>query len=327
MIECHSSIGAVMFPEHGTHASELLRNADIALYAAKDGGRCSAVLFEPAMQVEVQERAAMINRARTAAKSGDILAFYQPKVRLATGELIGFEALLRWRDANGVIHAPGSIMAAFEDREVADLLGQTMLDHVVADITRWRLMGLDYGSIAINAAPAEFRQTTFAPRLIRSMEEARLTSADIDVEITEGVFLGRGSDRAKYAIAALSEYGTRIVLDDFGTGFASLTHLRALPVDTLKIDRSFISNITKLSGDAAIVSAIINLGRNLGIKVVAEGMETIEQVLTLQEFGCEQAQGYYFGMPTPAEQIPELIRNWNGRSPLLGLSQPLIVTG
>lgn len=322
-IDCHTSIGAALFPEHGTHASELLRHADIALYAAKEGGRCNVLVFETTMQDEVRERAAMVNRARTAAKAGDILAFYQPKVSLDTGELIGFEALLRWRDASGRIHAPASIMAAFEDREVADILGETMLDHVVGDITRWRQMGLDYGSVAINAAPAEFRQTNFAPRLIKSMEQAGLSADDIEVEITEGVFLGRRSDHAKHAIAMLSEYGTRIVLDDFGTGFASLTHLRALPVDTLKIDRSFIADITKFSGDAAIVSAIINLGRNLGIKVVAEGLETIEQVETLKEFGCELAQGYYFGLPTPALQIPELIRNWNGRAPLLTVPKPL----
>jgi diguanylate cyclase (GGDEF)-like protein/PAS domain S-box-containing protein len=324
-IDCHSSIGAAMFPEHGTHASELLRHADVALYAAKEAGRANALVFEATMQDEVRERTAMVNRARTAAKEGDILAFYQPKVSLETGDLIGFEALLRWRDAAGRIHAPASIMAAFEDREVADMLGQTMLDHVIADITRWRAMGLAYGSVAINAAPAEFRQTNFAPRLIKCMEDAGLSASDIEVEITEGVFLGRRSDHTRNAIAMLDEFGTRIVLDDFGTGFASLTHLRALPVDTLKIDRSFISDITKFSGDAAIVSAIINLGRNLGIKVVAEGLETIEQVETLRDFGCEQAQGYYFGVPTPAMKIPELIRAWTGRAPLLSNQFPLAV--
>jgi diguanylate cyclase (GGDEF)-like protein/PAS domain S-box-containing protein len=324
-IDCHSSIGAAMFPEHGTHASELLRHADVALYAAKEGGRANVLVFEATMQDEVRERAAMVNRARTAAREGDILAFYQPKVSLETGDLIGFEALLRWRDAAGRIHAPASIMAAFEDREVADMLGQTMLDHVVSDITRWRNMGLAYGSVAINAAPAEFRQPNFAPRLIKCMDDAGLAPGDIEVEITEGVFLGRRSDHTKNAIAMLNEYGTRIVLDDFGTGFASLTHLRALPVHTLKIDRSFISDITKFSGDAAIVSAIINLGRNLGIQVVAEGLETIEQVETLRDFGCEQAQGYYFGVPTPAMKIPELIRTWTGRAPLLSNQMPLAV--
>lgn len=320
--ECRASVGAALFPEHGAHCSELLRHADIALYAAKEGGRCKVLAFESSMQDEVRERAAMVNRARTAAKSGDILAYYQPKVSLATGALIGFEALLRWRDATGRIHTPGSIMAAFEEHEVADLLGRTMLDHVVADVAKWRYMGLGYGSVSINAAPAEFRQATFAPRLIRSMEEAQLRPEDIEVEITEGVFLGRGSHHAKRAIAMLSEHGNRIVLDDFGTGFASLSHLRALPVNTLKIDRSFITDITEKNGDAAIVSAIINLGRNLGIEVVAEGLETIEQVNILKNFECDQAQGYYFGRPTPALQIPALIRNWPGGASSPALADP-----
>ncbi|MET0138328.1 MAG: EAL domain-containing protein [Sphingobium sp.] len=309
-VDCRASIGAAIFPDDGQLPSELLRHADIALYAAKDGGRGKLLTFESKMQDEVQERAAMVARARTAAKSGDILAFYQPKVSLVTGELMGFEALLRWRDAMGNIHAPASIVAAFDEAEVADLLGQTMLAHVIGDIVKWKRMGLAYNHVAINVAPAEFRQNLFATRLIESMRNAGLAPRDIEVEITEGVFLGRGADNAKNAINALSANGTSIVLDDFGTGFASLSHLRALPVDMLKIDRSFISHITEANGDAAIVSAIVNLGRNLGIKVIAEGIETLAQAEVLRSFGCEYAQGYYFGVPTPAEQIPSLIRGW-----------------
>jgi EAL domain-containing protein (putative c-di-GMP-specific phosphodiesterase class I) len=255
----------------------------------------------------------MVARARTAAESGDVLAFYQPKVSLQTGELTGFEALLRWRDSTGRIHAPATILAAFEETEVAGLLGQAMLQHVVSDIAKWQAEGLVYGNVALNAAPAEFRRANFAQRLIRSMTEAGLAPSTIEVEITEGVFLGRGADHAKEAIQTLSDHGISIVLDDFGTGFASLSHLRALPVDIMKIDRSFVSHMTEANGDAAIVSAIINLGRNLGIKVVAEGIETEAQADILRSFGCEYAQGYYFGMPTPAAQIPDLIRNWSGR--------------
>ncbi|HEX7820620.1 MAG TPA: EAL domain-containing protein [Sphingobium sp.] len=317
-VDCRASIGAALFPDHGHQPSELLRHADIALYAAKDGGRGKLLTFESKMQDEVRERAAMVARARTAAKSGDILAFYQPKVSLVTGEMIGFEALLRWRDSRGNIHAPASIMAAFEEAEVADLLGQTMLTHVISDIVKWKRMGLAYGHVAINAAPAEFRQNNFAPRLIQSMKDAGLHPSDIEVEITEGVFLGRGADHAKNAIYTLSENGTSIVLDDFGTGFASLSHLRALPVDMLKIDRSFVSHINEANGDAAIVSAIVNLGRNLGIKVIAEGIETLAQAEVLRSFGCEFAQGYYFGVPTPAAQIPDLIRTWGQQGTLDG---------
>lgn len=312
-IECRASVGAAMFPEHGRLCSELLRHCDIALYAAKEGGRGRLLMFETSMQDAVQQRVAMVNRARTAVEDGNVIPYYQPKVSLTTGKLVGFEALLRWRDNSGRIHLPGTIHAAFEEHDVSNMLGRRMQQQVMADIALWRQLGLDFGSVAINAAPAEFRQPDFAQRLIAHMDEAGIAPEDIEVEITEGVFLGRGSDYAKEAIKILDEYGIRIVLDDFGTGFASLSHLRALPVDTLKIDRSFVAQITEAAGDAAIVSAIINLGRNLGIHVVAEGIETSEQAAVLRAHGCELAQGYYFGRPIPGDDIPDLIRNWGGR--------------
>lgn len=310
-LECRASLGAAIYPDHGQTSSELMRHADIALYAAKERGRGQLLLFEPRMQDDVREHAAMISRARTAAQSGDILAYYQPKVSLATGALVGFEALLRWRDAKGQIHAPGSIHAAFEEPEVADMLGRAMLEHVIRDIQSWQRQGLSFGHVAINVAPAEFRCDKFAPRLIELMGAAGLAHDTVEVEITEGVILGRGADHALESINYLSEQGFPIVLDDFGTGFASLSHLRALPVDTLKIDRSFVSHIAAENGDAAIVSAIVNLGGALGIKVVAEGIETQAQADVLRSFGCEFAQGYFFGMPTPALQIPRLIAGWD----------------
>lgn len=310
---CRASIGAAVYPEHGQNPSELMRHADIALYSAKQRGRGEVVMYESKMQQDLREHSAMITRARNAANSGDILAYYQPKVLMETGELIGFEALLRWRDARGEIHAPAAIHAAFEEAEVADMLGQAMLEHVVGDMSRWRKMGLDFGHVAINVAPAEFRHANFAPRLIESMRAAGLPNALIEVEITEGVFLGRGAEQALQAIGMLSEQGFPIVLDDFGTGFASLSHLRALPVDTLKVDRSFVSHITEEKGDAVIISAIIKLGEALGIKVVAEGIETQLQADTLHRLGCPYAQGYFFGMPAPAIEIPRLIREWNAR--------------
>ena len=310
---CRASIGAAVYPEHGQNPSELMRHADIALYAAKQRGRGEVVLYEAKMQQDMREHSAMISRARTAASSGDILAYYQPKVVLETGELIGFEALLRWRDSKGEIHTPGSIQAAFEEAEVADMLGQAMLEHVVNDITRWQRQGLDFGHVAINVAPAEFRHANFAPRLIEAMRSAGLPNNMIEVEITEGVFLGRGADQALHAIGLLSEQGFPIVLDDFGTGFASLSHLRALPVDTLKVDRSFVSHLTEENGDAVIISAIIKLGEALGINVVAEGIETQLQADILRKLGCQFAQGYYFGMPTPALNVPRLIREWKSQ--------------
>jgi EAL domain-containing protein (putative c-di-GMP-specific phosphodiesterase class I) len=290
-----------------------MRHADIALYAAKGSGRAKSLIFRPQMQHEVRERAAMVSRARTAAVSGDVIAYYQPKVSLDTGALVGFEALLRWRDACGKIQTPGAIYAAFDDPEVADLLGKVMLDHLLDDLQRWTCGGLAYGSVAINAAPAELRRGAFAPRLIDALKASGLPDRAVEVEVTEGVFLGRGADEAKRAIHLLHQAGIPLSLDDFGTGFASLSHLRALPVDAIKIDRSFIAHIADADGDKAIVSAIVSLGHNLGIKVIAEGIETPAQAEVLRSFGCKYAQGYYFGIPTPAAGIPHLIRGW-GRS-------------
>ncbi len=310
--DCRASIGASLYPEHGRNPSELLRSADIALYAAKGSGRGKSLLFEPQMQHEVRERAAMVSRARTAAASGDVLAYYQPKVSLDTGALVGFEALLRWRDSCGKINSPGSIGAAFDDPEVADMLGTAMLAHVITDLRSWTRQGLDYGTVAINVAPAELRRGGFAPRLIEALRDAGMPVGAVEVEVTEGVFLGRGADEAKRAIHQLHEAGIPLSLDDFGTGFASLSHLRALPVDAIKIDRSFISHLADADGDRAIVSAIVTLGHNLGMSVIAEGIETPAQAQALREFGCRYAQGYYFGMPTPAAGIPHLIRGWGG---------------
>jgi EAL domain-containing protein (putative c-di-GMP-specific phosphodiesterase class I) len=303
-------MGAALFPEHGRQSSELLRHADIALYAAKDGGRSKLLVYESWMQDEVRERAAMISRARQAVENDEIVAFYQPKVCLRTGALAGFEALLRWRNRVGKIHLPASIAAGFEETDVADQLGQAMLRNIVTDIVRWREKGLDFGHVALNAAPAEFKRTNFASRLIDSIRVAGLSPQDIEVEITEGVFLGRGTGYAEAAIQQLVEHGTPIVLDDFGTGFASLSHLRALAVDKLKIDRSFIQGVTEEDGDATIVKAIVDLGHNLGIRVVAEGIETLPQAELLSRFGCDFAQGHYFCRPVPSDVVPDLIRNW-----------------
>ena len=317
LVDCRSSIGIAIYPEHGRQPSELLRHADIALYAAKDGGRGKLLVYEAWMQDEVRDRAAMISRARRAAEEKEIVAFYQPKVCLKTGQLAGFEALLRWRDPAGKIHAPASIAAAFEETDVADQLGHAMLRNIVRDLVQWRSQGLPYGHVALNAAPAEFKRTNFAARLIESISTAGLAPSDIEVEITEGVFLGRGADYAKAAIQQLSDHGTSIALDDFGTGFASLSHLRALPVNKLKIDRSFIAGIADEDGDATIVKAIVDLGHNLGIQVIAEGIETPRQAEVLCGFGCDFAQGYFYGRPMPAEKVPALILQWRdfaGRS-------------
>ena len=320
-LECRVSIGVATFPDDGRVATELLRHADLALYRAKSLGRGRLQMFEQSLLEDMQERVAMINRARTAVRDGTILTYYQPKVSLQTGELVGFEALLRWRDALGTIRSPAEIYAAFDDHDVADMIGQTMTSQVFADMAAWRARGLDFGHVAINVSSAELRRERFAARLIETMNRYSIEPGSIEIEITEGVFLGAGSDTVRRSIEELHMCNIPLALDDFGTGFASLSHLRSLPVSTLKIDRSFVSGVTARESDSAIVSALITLGRALNMKVVAEGIEEEGQSIRLRELGCDYAQGFFFSRPTPSENIPDLIQSWNDRSAVISLDR------
>ena len=319
-LECRVSVGIAVFPDDGRVATELLRHADLALYRAKSLGRGRMQMFEQSLLEDVQERVAMINRARTAVRDNTILSYYQPKISLQTGELVGFEALLRWRDSHGVIRSPAEIYAAFDDHDVADLIGQTMTSQVFSNISAWRSEGLAYGHVAINVSSAELRRERFAERLLENMKEFAIQPDDIEIEITEGVFLGAGSDTIRRAIDELHSCKIPLALDDFGTGFASLSHLRSLPISTLKIDRSFVSGVAVRESDSAIVSALITLGRALNMKVVAEGIEEEGQSIRLAELGCNYAQGFYFGRPAPSESIPALIQGWNENASVVPLN-------
>lgn len=310
-VECRTSIGAALYPDHGQRSSELMKHADLALYSAKASGRGRLMIFETSMHDEMRRRVAMVNRGRAAVEEGAIIPYYQPKISMITGGIVGFEALLRWRDRRGRIFTPSTISAAFEELDVAEAMGMSMLDSVLRDMVMWRGMGLPFGHVAVNAAPAEFRRHILAERVIEGLERTGIPPRQLQLEVTEGVFLGRGAEHAESTIRQLHDYGVNIALDDFGTGFASLSHLRQFPVDTLKIDRSFVSDVAHLSDDAAIVAAIVSLGKNLGMKVVAEGVETIEQAATLCNQGCEYGQGFLFCRPISSKDVPDLLRNWH----------------
>lgn len=320
-LECRVSIGIAAFPDDGRVATELLRHADLALYRAKSLGRGQMQMFEQSLLEDMQERVAMINRARTAVRDGTILTYYQPKVSLQTGELVGFEALLRWRDSCGNIRSPAEIYAAFDDLDVADMIGQTMTSQAFADMAAWRARGLDYGHVAINVSSAELRREHFVRRFIENMAKFSIDPQAVEIEITEGVFLGAGADTVRKAIDELHMCNIPLALDDFGTGFASLSHLRSLPVNTLKIDRSFVSGVATRESDSAIVSALISLGRAFDMKVVAEGIEEEDQSIKLRQLGCDYAQGFLFSRPTASENVPALIQSWKENSAIISLDR------
>ena len=238
------------------------------------------------------------------------MPYYQPKLELATRRLIGFEALLRWRRPNGRIAAPSALEAAFEDLEVAAQLSDRMIERVIADIRHWLDRGVAFEHVAINASAAELRRDNFAERLLDSLQRADVPTHCIQLEVTETVFLGRGAEYVHRALALLNARGVKIALDDFGTGYASLRHLKQFPVDIIKVDQSFVRDMNHDPGDEAIVRAVVNLGRSLGIKVVAEGIETEAQSARLIELRCDFGQGFLFSRAVAAPRVPALAARW-----------------
>jgi diguanylate cyclase (GGDEF)-like protein/PAS domain S-box-containing protein len=310
LLDCRASIGASIWPDHAQEAADLLKQADVALYTAKATGRDKVIVFEPSMRTEAQKKAEMRSNARGAIDSRSIEPFYQPKVHLDSGELAGFEALLRWRNPRAGIELPASIQAAFDDPQLAVALSKQMHDMVFDDMRRWLQAEISFGHVAINASAAEFRGVEFADQILERLRAAEIPNHCLEIEVTETVFLGRGAEFVEKALRTLSSEGVKIALDDFGTGYASLSHLKQFPVDIIKIDRSFVHDLASNPDDPAILQAVLSLGKSLGITTVAEGVETSVQAAFLQGQGCDLGQGFLFGMASPSSSIPDLVASW-----------------
>lgn len=308
IIDCQATAGGSTYPQNGTDAAELLKAADVALYAAKARGRGGVLSFKSEMRAGLQRRSSMINVARDAVREDRIAPFYQPKVRLGSDQVCGFEALLRWEHPLMGIQAPATIASAFDDHELAVALSDKMLERIVRDMRCWLDQGLDFGRMAVNLSTAEFRHESLVSRVLEHLHRAAIPTSRLELEVTETVFLGRGAENVAHALESFSRAGVKIALDDFGTGYASLTHLKAFPVDVIKIDRSFVSNLGSDVGDAAIIEAVVGLGHRLGMEVVAEGVETRAQARHLLDQGCDYGQGYLFSKAVAASEVPDMIR-------------------
>ncbi|MDI4665757.1 EAL domain-containing protein [Xanthobacter autotrophicus] len=304
-----ASIGLAACPDHDCTYGELMKDADLALYAAKQQGRNRAVVYAPAMRQAVLERVALNRAMRAALAEDEIIPFYQPKVSLVTGRIEGLEALVRWRRSPHVVLSPSAFEAALTDPELAVLIGERMVRRVASDVRGWIEAGHPCGRIAINLSPAQFAGRDLAATLLRQFHAAGVEPTHFDVEITETVFLGRSSDHVAPILDELYRAGVRIALDDFGTGYAGLIHLKQLPIDTIKIDQSFVKDIERDAFDTAIVCAVIDLGCTLGMRVVAEGLETAGQARFLKDKRCELAQGFFFFRPLDGAEMTELLRN------------------
>ncbi len=300
-----ASLGiAARFPGECIDADTLLREADLAMYAAKATGQNQAVRYSRGLDAEACERKQLAADAFRDLARGRFCLHYQPKIRLADGSLTGFEALLRWRHDTG-IRAPGAFESVLNHPDLAQRLGDFVLNAALDQARAWTDAGLPFGHIAINVGAGQLADPTLAPSILLGLARRGLPSSVVVIEVTEDVFLSRDTGPVHKLCEAMKEHGVKVSLDDFGTGYASLTHLRTLPVDELKIDRSFVGRIGEDAVTTAIVKAIVGLARDLGRKVVAEGVETEEQARILHELACDQAQGYLFGRPASADDAAE----------------------
>jgi diguanylate cyclase (GGDEF)-like protein/PAS domain S-box-containing protein len=307
MLSASASLGGAVYPDDASNANELFENADIALYALKGSGRGGTRMFVPPMREQARVVSSQLDLARVSLGDDAIEPHYQQKVDLKTGAIVGFEALLRFHHSHRGLQLPATVAEAFKDYGLASQMSAVMQNRVFADVQRWTEQRLPVGRISINAAPVEFLRDDFAERMIARMEARGIAPDLIELEVTEHVFLERGSDFVGRALRALHQRGVRIALDDFGTGYSSLSHLRDFPVDVVKIDRSFVEGMSSNAEMMAIVEAVIKLAANLAIEVVAEGIETEEQRRLLVSHGCPLGQGYLFGRPVAADMIGALV--------------------
>jgi diguanylate cyclase (GGDEF)-like protein len=306
--ELHSapSIGISLCPQDAAEVSKLLRFADSAMYESKARGGGQFQYFAPAMNATATQRLEVENRLRHAIEQDEFRIAYQAKVDM-TGALTGFEALIRWQAKEGGLQSPAVFIPIAEESDLINQIGDWVLAEVCRQLHDWRSAGMDPVPVAINLSPRQLRQANLIEKIANTLGRWSLPTSLIEFEITEGAAM-ENPESSKQLLGELSGLGIKLSIDDFGTGFSSLSRLSALPVSTLKIDRSFVRNIETDAGDRSIAISTIALAHGLGMRVVAEGVETLAQWHFLRDNGCDELQGFLFSRPAPAESASTLLR-------------------
>lgn len=302
------SIGGSIYPLDAKDGSGLMKCADTALNDLKDRGRGGIRMFGIDMFEIAQSKARQLNTARQIIRNNQVEPFYQPKVKLEDCTTIGFEALLRWRDEDGAIHSPSTVAEAFNDFELATKISDTMHHKIFMDMANWIDQGLNVIPVSINASPVEFMRDNYAEILLKRMAFYKIPHHLVEVEITEHILADRGYEYVVRALKKLKNAGVRISLDDFGTGHSSMTHLRDYPVDCLKIDYNFVNRMHEEKSIKAIVEGIAKLGPILSLDIIAEGIETVEQLESLKEAGCKFGQGFLFSQALSADCAKKILQ-------------------
>jgi diguanylate cyclase (GGDEF)-like protein/PAS domain S-box-containing protein len=302
-----ASIGVSVYPDDGLDAETLIKNADTAMYQAKENGRQSYQFFKPAMNVRAVERQSIEESLRRALERQEFALHYQPKINLKTGEIAGAEALIRWTHPLRGLVPPGHFIPVAEDCGLIVPIGNWVLREACAQAQAWMRAGLPLTTMAVNISAMEFRNENFLAGIFAILDETGLDPSALELELTESVLMKR-AESTQSILKTLRGRGVQLAVDDFGTGYSSLSYLRKFPIDALKIDQSFVRQITTAPDDTSIVTAVISMGRSLKLRVIAEGVESQEELAFLQAHECEEAQGYYFSRPVVAQQFAELLK-------------------
>ncbi len=308
-------IGISIFPDDGTEGETLVRNADMAMYRAKEHGRSRYHFYNPSMDVQAARRLALETSLRKALERQEFFLQYQPKVNVKTGQIVSFEALVRWQHPELGLVPPKQFIPLAEETGLIVPLGEWVLRTACAQNRTWQDANLPPLRVAVNFSPRQFQMLRLAEMVERVLAETRLDPCWLELEVTEGIML-HNIDNAITTLHRLSELGIHLAIDDFGTGYSSLSYIKKLPINTLKIDQSFVSDITVNPDDAAIATAVITMAQSLRLNVIAEGVEAEEQARLLDALQCPEMQGFFFSKPLSAEEFPLILGKPHWRSTL-----------
>jgi len=302
-----ASVGVSCYPYDGHDVETLLKNADIAMYRAKEQGRNTYQFFCDDMNSQALETLSLSNHLRHAVEQNQLLLFYQPRVDAKTGVIVAIEAMVRWRHPELGLLEPARFIQLAEDMGTIESVGQWVLSHACAQARQWDDLGVPPVRMSVNLSTRQFRAFDFVDRVAAALDRSGLAAPRLELEITESVLMQQ-AQAAEGVLARLHGLGVKLAIDDFGTGYSSLSYLKRFPIDYLKIDKTFIDGLPEDNNDRVICETVIALGRNLNVKVVAEGVETSAQADFLAERGCHELQGFLYARPAPADVVEALLR-------------------
>ena len=303
-----ASLGIATFPRDGADPEELVEKADTAMYHAKERGRNRYKFFTSEMRTNVMRRAAMLSRLRSAAEDGSLVLHYQPQFDLRRRCVIGAEALLRWKHPKLGLLAPDKFLPLAEESGFIVQIGEWVLREACRQNAQWQQQGYSGFRMAVNVSPHQFQEPDFSAVVRSALRESGLRPSLLELEITESSLV-QDAELTISTMHKLKKQGVHLSIDDFGTGYSALSYLKHLPIDVLKIDRSFVAGLASDPADATIIEAILHMAHGLNLSTVAEGVETQEQMLLLGSYGCTRLQGFLFGTPCPPEELVERLKN------------------